>query len=182
MSDAILGVIIGGLIAILSSFLTFIISNYVPIIGKSRIYFLFKYDSEFNDIECKIEFLNTTNVTKIYRDINLYKFKDNKMMSKMDQASMSTTNRGGEVVDKTVYGNEGNYTVLLSNNSTKTIEGCFTSDIKDANFDSFYLNYYDEHDKIMVLKLCDKNNLDSVKGNWIKLNKCKCIKREIQNG
>jgi len=169
MSETLWGVLIGGLVAIFSSFVTFILTGYIKVIGRTKVFFNPFYRADIEKFDCKIEIINTSNVFQLYRDINMILVKDNKMTPYFQAVSLEKY-RGAEFISEKSYANDGNYTVMIPANSCKTIRCLFTLDqTAYYGYDFILLRYFNSRDEEVFMKICDSEGFESLKYKWTKL-------------
>lgn len=107
-----------------------------------------------------LELENTSNTTRVMRDVNLVLFCGKKRLTEMIQFQ-KTTSKDDKVI---TYGNDESYSFVLEPRSIRRYEchfGLKESVIQGAQFDQVKLRYYDEHDKEHLL------HLEKVAGDWM---------------
>lgn len=155
--------IIGGLIALLPQLILYIKKR------KGRLYLYalhscslltgdpigFYKDSEGEHIcvPLKIEFSNTSHISRFARDINMYAYLGNEKIARFNRAPSGTTYKFKKEGEFYKFGNNGMYTVVLPEMSTIFLNFEYDLYKKDMNpnkttFDKLVLTYYDEKNKI----------------------------------
>lgn len=153
--DELLLVIIGAVLGFALSILTFIIQNLMNRSGKIRFFIKTSVDKKTQKeagycngrnlhIPVVIEIQNTSNASKIVRDLCLYLYKGNKCIAKMIQATQS--GNGNEAV---LYGDNGSYSFVMQASSIKKYTFYFVmkSDIL-IDFNKIKICYYNESNKL----------------------------------
>ena len=123
-----------------------------------------------------IDICNTSGISRIVRNINLYAYKDKK-----EVASFTQIQRIGDGESKIAFGDNESYTLVIPANSARRFNLDFMlreSDIptEDKNFDELILTYFDEKNKIHAFHLVDmdqcwvEGSLQSKK-EWITLDR-----------
>lgn len=152
---------IGGLIAIISSIATLIITKLMDKTGKLKIYkkivyaklqngvtwgFLKGESGLFFQIPLWIEIHNTSNSTKIVRNFNVWLYKNKKAICPMTSATQ---------IDNIVLANNGAYSFVIEPRSIKRYDCHFIikkSDMPgDCFFDEVKIIYFDESDKRKIV-------------------------------
>lgn len=192
---AALQTIIGGLIALLPQLISYIKER------KGRLYLYalhscslltgdpvgFYKDSEGEHIcvPLKIEFSNTSHISRFARDINMYAYLGNKKIARFGRKPSCTTYKLKKEGEFYEFGNNGVYTVVLPEMSTIFLNFEYHLYKKDMNpnkttFDKLVLTYYDEKNKLHSCCLLSFNSEDCWKPgsidvgdknneNWVKI-------------
>lgn len=167
--------IIGGLIALLPQLISYIKKRK----GKLYLYALHSYslltgdpvgfyeDSEGEHIcvPLKIEFSNTSHITRFARDINMYAYLGSKKVARFGRTPSGTTYRFKKEGKFYEFGNNGMYTVVLPEMSTMFLDFEYHLYKKNMNpnktiFDKLVLTYYDEKNKLHSCCLLSFNSED----------------------
>ncbi len=181
MGKEVLLIVIGAIIGFVPSVCILIVERIFDQIGKIKVYYKFiscnqgswgVYVTEDQllvlMLPTVLEIQNTTNSTKVIRDLRIEIYKGNKFISKT--LPIEYTNKeipNGSQTETESYGVENNsYSVVLEPRSIKKVKCLFAYKIKQdeidkMDFDSLFLRYYDEKDK--KIKYLAKNNLDGWK-------------------
>lgn len=165
--DAYIGTLIGGLIGFLSSLGVQIAMRVLDRKGKlsfySRINSSFLQDWGFLSADGEITFVvplelecqNTSNVTRVVRDVSLTLWRDGTKVKRMRQAQELRNERkhNGKVEfrDSFALGDvNGSYSLVVPPRSIKKMNCFFTckqeQDIQDISFDEIRISCYDERD------------------------------------
>lgn len=139
------------------------------------------------------ELQNTSNTTRVIRDVSLLLYDGDTYVAKMDQLDhlRTTKRRGKEIIEEKDfnYGAEkGTYSFVLEPRSIQRqeCEYMYKVAISDRNancFDNVRLRYYDERNKAHLFKVKDipdcwvRKHFDSDE-EWILLKKCRISARE----
>lgn len=121
-----------------------------------------------------LDVVNTSGISKVVRNINIYAFKDKKEIASFNQ--IQRIGNGESVI---ILGNNESYTLVIPANSALRFDLEFDlkeNDIVSENkeFDELVISYFDENNKIHAFKLAKINKcwiegeLDKEK-NWIDL-------------
>lgn len=172
---AALQTIIGGLIALLPQLISYIKER------KGRLYLYalhscslltgdpvgFYKDSEGEHIcvPLKIEFSNTSHISRFARDINMYAYLGNKKIARFGRKPSCTTYKLKKEGEFYEFENNGVYTVVLPEMSTIFLNFEYHLYKKDMNpnkttFDKLVLTYYDEKNKLHSCCLLSFNRED----------------------
>lgn len=173
MNIDLLSAVIGGILGLLSGIIILFLQQYLDRKGQLKTYakivceqlhgqFTWGFRAGDSGITLHVpiwlEFQNTTNTTRIMRDVNLLLYKDGNFVSEMVQV-----NRSGNSSNQFVYGDNGSYSFTVPTKSTKQFT-CHFLLKKDAQsvqyFDQIMLRYYDEKDCVHLLRLGD------FEGDW----------------
>lgn len=179
--DTYIGTLIGGLIGFLSSLGVQIAMRMLDRKGKlsfySRINSSFLQDWGFFSADGKITFVvplelecqNTSNVTRVVRDVSLSLWRDGAEVSRMKQTQDIHNERkhNGKVEsrDSFALGDvNGSYSLVLPPRSIKKMN-CFficrkKQNIQDISFDEIRISCYDERDRL------HRSQLMELDGNW----------------
>lgn len=167
MDKDILLVLIGGLIGFFSSFGIIIVERILNRKGKVKIYYKFvshrsterswgvydTYRGKLLDVPTYFEIQNTSNSTKVLRDINIELFYKNKFVDKLAQISDTEKRNNKQNTEPIQYGAENNsYSFCIEPRSIHKFRCCFMFKIVDSEketkrFDSLRISYYNERDK-----------------------------------
>lgn len=172
-------VVIGAVLGFLLSIVTVIVERHLDRQGKLHLFYKLVHhkanskppqiykQGEFVHLILPMffEFQNTSNTSRVIRDVCLHLFKNGKQVAKMKQAQFVTSEktRGGETVENTIieFGGEKNsYSFVLPPLSIQRQQCCFvlqinTTDIDNMQFDEIRFCYYDECNKVMECRLLD---------------------------
>jgi len=180
-----IGTIIGAVIGFFSSIGFFLISRWIDRRGRIRVFCKRTAVSDatwgFTQSEIgeamlflplTMELYNTSNATRVTRNIQLLTYKDGKKVDSIRQISMSA--KAGHVTD---YGAENaSYSFVLPPRTIKNVRCLFISstNVVQESFDEFRIAYYDEKDKEINLHLAfyDGNWIcrnEQIDGEWIEL-------------
>lgn len=187
--------LVGGLIGFVSSLGIMIAQHIFDKKGRISIYYKFIsqkdnrkkpwgiYENKLDTIDLIIpavfEFQNTTNTTRVLRDVHVSIYKHNQFVAKLRQIERS----GDKTTTKeSKYGTEnGSYSFVLHPRSIQKQEVCFVYEISEneaskKDFDTIRISYYNEKDK--KISYIAKENITGWKiGNqspdieWIKLSR-----------
>lgn len=174
--------LIGGLIGFLSSLGIQIATRLMNRWGKLNFYY--RINSQFlpywgfSKIEGKISFAlpleleirNSSNTTRVVRDISLALWKNGSLVRRMHQTEgvINEHKHNGEIQyrDSFALGDENSsYSCVVLPKSIKKENYLFTSfqnasNLTEASFDEIHISYYDEHDKL------HETSLMFFEGNW----------------
>ena len=167
--------IVGGLVALLPQLISYIYKRK----GKLYLYALHSYslltgdpigfykdsDGEYICVPLRIEFANTSYVSRFARDINIYAYLGNKKVARLARKHSGTNYRFKKEGEFYNFGNNGMYTVVLPEISTTILDFEYYLYKKDINpnnvsFDKLILTYYDEKNKIHSCCLLSFNSED----------------------
>lgn len=175
-------VVIGAVLGFLLSIVTTIVNKEIDKLGKVRIFYKYFYvDDVYEkarietsegsiviDIPIWFELQNTSNSSRVIRDVCLCLYYNGKLVDKMIQIESSrteiTTNGKTVIESITNYGSDKNsYSFVIPPMSIQKQECEFTyeipiSDINKYSFDQIRFSYYDEKNRIMECVLCDIPN------------------------
>lgn len=175
-------VIIGAVLGFALSIVTTLVNKAIDKCGKLHLFYKLVYQKETSKKACinsnsgetyimipvYFEFQNTSNTTRVIRDVCLYLYNNGKRVGKMIQIQYSKGRRtkNGEVVDEEIrnYGGEKNsYSFVLPPQSIQKQECEFlykvaTSKIDDYAFDEIRFSYFDEQNKVMECVFCNAEN------------------------
>lgn len=170
MQQEITLLLIGGIIAILSSVATFVATKLIDRHGKLKIYAKIVYaktkagqtwgfftgqDDMYFQIPLWIEIQNTSNTTQVVRNLNACLYRNNKEVSLMTQINK---------IGDTILANNGAYSFVIEPRSIQKFDCHFT--IKKSNvsgegfFDEIKLIYFNENDKREIFHLIKINEDD----------------------
>lgn len=172
-------VIIGAVLGFLLSIVTVIVERHLDRQGKLHLFYklvhqitssapprVYRY-GEITQISIPIffEFQNTSNTSRVIRDVCLYLFKDGKQVTKMKQAQFAKSEKtsGGEVIESksAEFGGEKNsYSFVLPPSSIQRQQCCFAlqipvAEIDNMLFDEIRFCYFDECSRVMECKFLD---------------------------
>ncbi len=127
----------------------------------------FYEDSEGEHIcvPLKIEFSNTSHISRFARDINMYAYLGSKKVAIFGRKSSGTTYKFKKEGEFYEFGNNGAYSVVLPEMSTIFLNFEYHLYKKDMNpnntiFDKLVLTYYDEKNKLHSCCLLSFSNED----------------------
>ena len=179
----IVSVTLGGIIGLMSSITMFLIQRYIDTKGKVLIF----YKKTFVDIDKDVkggfsekdsvvdlsiplvfEFQNTTNTTKVIRDISLFLYKNGKKLNKTYQINFikKSNSKGGKITkeEKIEFGSEKNsYSFVIPQHSIQK-QYCYfgyfiqKEEIQNNIFDEIRLRYFNENNKEKVSKFMKIEN------------------------
>lgn len=181
--------LIGALIAFVSSIGTIIVQKKIDEHGKINLFYKFvnvkttekawgfySLDnlSQSLIIPAVFELQNTTNTTRVIRDVCLYLYNGNSKVCKMIQAEYSAK-KG--VIDDFFGGVNNSYSFVLPPRSIQKVKCEFllsisNSEIEKYSFDKIVLKYYDEKNRekkytLKTMKNIWKKELQKVDEEWI---------------
>ena len=162
--------VIGAVIGLLASLATIVIQRHLDQKGKLNIFYRFTNQKGTNgrgwgfesshdgylylSIPVVFELQNTSNTTRVIRDVSLLLYQDARLIGKMVQIDylQATTRKGGTVTKETEYhyGTEkGSYSFVLAPRSIQRQECHYAYKIKpiekdDNTFNQIIVRYYDE--------------------------------------
>ena len=175
-------VIIGAVLGFALSIVTTLVNKAIDKCGKLHLFYKLVYQKETSKkasinsnagetyimIPVYFEFQNTSNTTRVIRDVCLYLYNNGKRVGKMIQVQYSKGRRtkNGEIVDEEIrnYGGEKNsYSFVLPPQSIQKQECEFlykvaTSKIDEYAFDEIRFSYFDEQNNIMECVFCTAEN------------------------
>ena len=175
-------VIIGAVLGFALSIVTTLVNKAIDKCGKLHLFYKLVYQKETskkasinsNAVETYImipvyfELQNTSNTTRVIRDVCLYLYNNGKRVGKMIQVQYSKGRRtkNGEIVDEEIrnYGGEkDSYSFVLPPQSIQKQECEFlykvaTSKIDEYAFDEIRFSYFDEQNNIMECVFCTAEN------------------------
>lgn len=192
--------LIGAGIGLISSIFVMIAERYFDKKGKLNIFYRFTNQKGmenlkwgFHDEPCGnigfiipviYEIQNTSNITRVIRDVSLNLYNENRKIKRMLQLnSVQVTSRTGKEIksEKDYYfgSQKGSYSFVISPRSIERFECEYfceikTDDIGENYFNRIYLHYYDEKNKlhkIYMRKIDNAWNLEEfpVDEEWILL-------------
>lgn len=198
INTEIIMLVIGAILGLVASLATIVIERIFDRRGKLNIFYRFCYQRTgrreswcFEDsvdgrkyftVPVVYEFQNTSNTTRVIRDVSLLLYKDNKFVAKMTQLDHlhTTTRKGKEVTEeKDLYfgTDKGSYSFVLEPRSIQRqeceymhiIDPC---DVDDNQFDTIKLRYFDERNKEKLFTIrrvdnCWKNKYYDADEEWI---------------
>ena len=172
MDKDVLLVIVGGLIGLVSSLLTIIAQRKLDEKGELNIFYKFSNRKETGEswgfkegvdeqrlfiVPIVYEFQNTSNVTRVLRDVSLLLYNKNDFVCKMVQVDqINVTNyKGNTVVNENeyVYGSEnGSYSFVVGPRSIiqykcEYMYKVANTEITNLLFDKVMIRYFDERNK-----------------------------------
>lgn len=176
--------LIGAGIGLISSIFVMIVERYFDKKGKLNIFYRFTNQKGtankgcfYNESDGNISFIipviyeiqNTSNTTRVVRDVSLNLYNKEKKVKRMVQLdSAHITSRSGTKItgEKDYYfgSQKGSYSFVISPRSIERFECEYfcrvkKSEVEENNFDRIYLHYYDEKNK---LKRFYMRNIDNV--------------------
>lgn len=107
---------------------------------------------------------NTSNSSKVMRDINVLLYKDDKYVVKTMQAYSIAHKKGNEVIREDYFGNEQHsYSIVIPPRSVQTLMFEFFyvikhEEIQKYDFNNIRLEYHDDKNKRHVLKMREIDN------------------------
>lgn len=199
MTDSMLNTIIGAIIGFLSSILTVIIGRWIDRVGKLKIYIKIINSSnehpgwgmmegrqgKYFSVPVVYQIQNTSNTTRVIRDINVLLFDGNKFLRKMKQIEyMQHDHReGGQKIstDKEYFGvDAGSYSFIIPPRSINTFK-CFyilnesqVACSAGKHFDNLKIRYFDERDKVRIFDARTISNVEVIQDaddDWTLLKK-----------
>ena len=183
--------LIGAAIAFASSIGIIVVERLFDRSGKLKIYAKVVYhrtienrtwgfhngsEGMFFGVPIWIELENSSNTTRVIRDVNLVLYK-----GKTKVAEMVQINRSGKNDNEYIYANDGSYSFMADPKSIRQYTCYFSlkqENGKDQSFDKIVLRYFNERDneKLLFLAAVDgdwKTKQFPRSGKWIYLKK-KC--------
>lgn len=168
-------VVIGAILGFALSVITTIVNKSIDKHGKMRLFYKLAYQKgttiragihQIGSETCLIiplyfEFQNTSNTSRVIRDVCLYLYSNGKKVAKMNQIQYSLNEKTNEV--KNNFGGEKNsYSFVLPPLSIQKQECEFihkvpTSRINEYRFDEIRFSYFDEKNRTMECLLCKAN-------------------------
>lgn len=191
--------IIGAIIGFLSSILTVLIGRWIDNVGRLKIYI--KIISTSNEqpgwglmngnqgtylsVPVVYQIQNTSNTTRVIRDVNVLLFDGNKFFRKMKQIEyMEHTHRSsGQVlsVDKEYFGvDAGSYSFIIPPRSINTFKCRYIlneiqiGNLSDMHFNTLKIRYFDERDKARIFNAKTISNVKIIQNaddDWTLLKK-----------
>jgi hypothetical protein len=169
MTQGLLSMLAGGLIAILSSIATLFITNIINRQGTLKIYkkivhskanhektwgFYNGTDGLYFQIPLWIEVVNTSNSSKIIRNINAHLFREDKEIGHMLQINkIQNSSENREVY----LANNGSYSFVIEPRSIKRYDCHFKVNRSSLNnndiFDEVKIAYLNDKDKLIICSL-----------------------------
>lgn len=157
--------LVGGFIGFMASILTSLVNDFRQKKGKVKIYSRFIYSKFYENstwgfikrknsmtfhVPIWIEVLNTSNVVKVLRDLNVVLFNNNIEICPMIQLDRSifTITENRETFERIQdFGNKSSYSLVIQPRSIERFEVSFEikkSEVPNkSNFDEIRLSYYD---------------------------------------
>lgn len=155
--------IIGAVIGFISSIGTTIVAELIKNQGKIKLYFKIVYSKNVNgrtwgfhhgsdglifEVPLWIEAQNTSNATRVIRDLNIVLFRDGKELIQMTQINKNNDEW---------YGNEGAYSFVMQPRSLKKYDCHFVIRKnqmgENFQFDEIRICYFDEKNKVHIYPL-----------------------------
>lgn len=196
-------IVIGAVLGFVLSIITTLVNKVIDKHGKIHLFYKFAYQKgtmlkagfisncgeTYLIIPLYFEFQNTSNTSRVVRDICLYLYKDGKQIAKMIQiqCSKGIKSMGGEVISEITnnFGGEKNsYSFMLSPLSIQKQECEFfykvpTSKIDEYSFDEIRFSYFDEKNQVMECHFCKaEHGWNSINFNYEdKYFELKCSKK-----
>lgn len=178
--------ILGAVLGFVASIFTMFAQRWLDKKGKLNIFYRFCYQKNgrgeswcFEDstngqkhftIPIVYEFQNTSNTTRVIRDVSLLLYNGNSLVAKMLQLDHlhTTKRRGSEITEeKDLYfgTDKGSYSFVLEPRSIQRQECEYMhiidkTDIENNMFDTIVLRYYDERNR------AKSYTIRRVNGNW----------------
>ena len=168
MNDILL-IIIGSVIGFIASVGILVVERILDRAGKLKIYF--KFVSLRDDgrpwgvyeesgllalfIPVKLEIQNTTNTTKVIRDLSIELYHGTQYVCKMVQINRFCKSERIKTTTEPQYGNNGSYSFVIKPRSINNEECLYSyhineSDVADFDFNVIKISYYDEKDKKVI--------------------------------
>ena len=163
--------LVGGVIGFMSSLGILIAQHIFDIKGRVSIYYKFisqknnqepwgVYEEPLSEIKIIIpavfEFQNTTNTTRVLRDVHASIYKRNQLVAKLIQIEKTGTHNimaNKNTMTDTLFGTEnGSYSFVLQPRSIQKQRVMFAykinkNEVAKYDFDTIRISYYDEKDK-----------------------------------
>lgn len=182
--------ILGAVLGLMASIITMIAQRWLDRKGKLNIFYRFCYQKngkgqswcfedgadgqKFFTVPVVFEFQNTSNTTRVIRDVSLLLYNGKDLVAKMIQLDhLHTTKRKGSEIteEKDLYfgTDKGSYSFVIEPRSIQRQECEYMhiisrSDILENTFDTIILRYYDERN-------CAKSyTIRKIDGNWERQN------------
>lgn len=175
--ENICSLIVGGLISLFTSISLLIVQRIIdrrgnllifyrmfyPASNTKKIYFK-KNDEIIFNIQVLFDLQNTSNSSKVMRDINILLYKDNKYVAKMKRSYLAVQKEGNKLIREDKFGNEQNsYSITIPPRGIQTLLFDFLYDIKQEeiqkyDFNNIILEYHDDKNKRHVLKMREIKN------------------------
>ena len=170
-------IIIGSFIGFIASIGTTLVNELINHKGKTRVFYKIVHSLSFGGskwgfanadsgmvfhIPIWLEVHNTSNTTRIMRDVNISLKHDGKEVAIMVQNTHIDMRKNGEEKERNMYGDDGAYSFSIEPRSIRRFRLNFLlrkpNIISDNNFNEVYLRYYNERDKIQsfLLKKVDR--------------------------
>lgn len=164
-------IIIGAVVGFILSQISMIIERYINRIGKLKVYYSFVpeidgmgFDDKYwgfltlnqkytFDAPCILELQNTSNYTRVIRDLNLALYSGKQQIYKTIQLT-EISSRKKEQLDVVNFGRDkGSYSFVIEPRSIQRQRVGFLldvleNDLYEKNIDRIVLQYYDEKDKL----------------------------------
>lgn len=182
-------VLVGAVIGWLLSLATIVVQRHMDQKGKLYIFYKFKVQKDTGGrgwgfeknrdghlcltIPVAFELQNTSNMTRVVRDVSLLLYRDNQLIGKMTQINyMQTTTRTNGTITKEAehhYGTEkGSYSFVLEPRSIQRQDCHYTykiapSEKADKSFNRLVVRYYDEKNKAHLFPAKDISNSWDIK-------------------
>ena len=165
--------IIGAAIGFVSSVGIIVAERLINKAGRLKVYYKIVYDHPtgkntwgfqrtdqgiFLIVPIWLEIENTTNSTRVLRDVNLVLFRNGKRIADLMQANCC-----GEKENPHYFGNNGSYSFIAEPKSIRKYECHFflkQNPMEDQQFDEIKLRYFGEHDQEYFF------SIGKVDGNW----------------
>lgn len=194
-------VLVGAIIGWLLSLATIVVQRHMDQKGKLYIFYKFKVQKDTGGhgwgfekdrdgnlcltIPVAFELQNTSNATRVIRDVSLLLYRDNQLIGKMTQINymQNITRTNGVAIKGSEYhyGTEkGSYSFVLDPRSIQRQECHYTykiapSEKADKSFNRLVVRYYDEKNKAHLFQAKDISNSWDIKlfnpdEEWILLN------------
>lgn len=186
-------VVVGSILGFLLSILTTIINKVIDKNGEVRIFYRLleqqakigvSEDEQYLLIPVYFELQNTSNTTRVIRDVSLYIYNNGKKVTKMLQLQCTKDSKTNEI--KNSYGGEKNtYSFVLPAQSIQKQECNFfykisKIDIVQKQFDEIRFAYYNEKNQAMdCLFLKAEQGWNGIEFNYDnEYAELKCIKKK----
>lgn len=134
-----------------------------PVNNTKKLYFEMNDEIIFN-FQILFDLQNTSNSSKVMRDINILLYKDNKYVAKMKRNYLAVQKEGNKLIREDKFGNEQNsYSITIPPRGIQTLLFDFLYDIKQEeiqkyDFNNIRLEYHDDKNKCHVLKMREIKN------------------------
>ena len=165
-------VIVGAILGFVLSIFTTIVNKAIDKHGKMRIFYKLVYQKitgqkagvesvdgdTYITVPLYLELQNSSNTSRVLRDVCLYLYKEGKKIGKMKQVQYTQNSKTKEITSN--FGGEKNsYSFVLPPSSIQKQECEFmyiipTSKINETSFDEIRLSYFNEKNQVMECLFC----------------------------